>query len=47
MPLVLERAHALERYPPADVDVGRRDVDAELHAEGPVEREPTLELAFG
>ena len=47
MPGVLERAHALEGDPPADVDVGRGDVDAELDPERPAERELLLETAFG
>ena len=47
MPLVLERAHALERDRAADVDVRRGDVDAELHAQRPAERELALELALG
>ena len=43
--LVLEGAHALERNPAADVDVRRRDVDAELDAQRPTERELRLERA--
>ena len=45
MPLVLEGAHALERDRAADVDVRRGDVDAELHAQRPAERQLLLELA--
>src|SRR6185437_4940957 len=44
--LVLERAHALERDRLADVDVARRRVDAELHPQGPAERELALELSL-
>ena len=46
MPRVLERAHALQRDRAADVDVGRRDVDAELHPQRPPERELLLEAAL-
>ena len=41
--LVLEGAHPLERDPAADVDVGRSDVDPQLHAERAVEGELPLE----
>ena len=37
MALVLEGPHALQRDRAADVDVGRRDVDPELHAQRPAE----------
>ena len=47
MSLVLERAHALQRDPVADVDVRRGDVDPELHAQRPPERELALEPALG
>jgi len=40
--LVLEPAHELERDRAADVDVGRGDVDPELHAQRPAE----LQLSF-
>ena len=43
---VLERPHALERDPSADVDVGRGDVDPELHPQRPPERELLLEAAL-
>ena len=46
MPGVLEGAHALQRDPAADMDVGRGDVDAELDAQRPTERELALELAL-
>ncbi len=38
--------HPLERNRVADVHVGRRDVDAELDAQRPAERELALELAL-
>ena len=47
MPRVLECAHALERDRAADVDVGRRDVDPELHPQRPAELELLLEAARG
>ena len=40
----LERGHALERDGVADVDVRRRDVDAELDAQGPPGRKLALQL---
>src|SRR5262249_52450664 len=46
MPLVLEGAHALKRNGAADVDVGGRDVDAELHPQRPAERELLLERSL-
>ena len=46
MPRVLERPHALERDRSADVDVGRGDVDPELHPQRPPERELLLEAAL-
>ena len=45
MSLVLEGAHPLQREPAPDVDVGRGDVDPELDAERPSERQLLLELA--
>ena len=47
MALVLERAHLLQRDAPTDVDVGRGDVDAELHTKRATEREFRLERAGG
>ena len=47
MARVLEGAHALERDRAADVDVGRGDVDPELDAQRPPERELRLEPALG
>ena len=47
MAFVLEGAHPLQRDPAADVDVGRRDVDPQLHAQRPAERELALQPAFG
>ena len=44
---VLKGAHPLERHRMAQGDVGRRDVDAELHAERAPERELPLELPLG
>ena len=44
-PCVLERAHPLERDRPADVDVGRGDVDPELHPQRPAELQLLLEAA--
>jgi hypothetical protein len=44
---VLEGAHPLQRDPPADVDVRRRDVDPELDAQRATERELPLEPALG
>jgi hypothetical protein len=44
--LVLEGAHPLERDRAADVDVGRSDVDAELHPQRPAQRQLLLELPF-
>ena len=46
MPFVLEGPHPLERDRAADVDVRRGDVDPELHAQRPPERELALELAL-
>ena len=46
VPRVLERAHPLQRDRSADVDVGRGDVDAELHPQRPPERELLLEAAL-
>ena len=43
---VLEGPHPLERDRVADVHVGRGDVDAELDAQCPAERELALELAL-
>ena len=43
---ILERAHPLERDRTADVDVRRGDVDAELDAQRPPERELLLEAAL-
>ncbi len=46
MAFVLEGAHPLERDRAPHVDVGRRDIDTELHAQGATELqlglEPTL-----
>ena len=47
VPGVLERAHALQRDRAADVDVGRRDVDAELDPQRPAELQLRLETALG
>ena len=47
MALVLECAHPLQRDPVADVDVRCGDVDPELHAQRPAERELALEPALG
>ena len=46
MPLVLERAHPLQRDRAADVDVGGGDVDAELDAQRPSERQLRLQPAL-
>ena len=46
MALVLEGAHPLERDRAPDVDVGRRDVDAELHPQRPAELQLRVELAL-
>ena len=46
VPRVLERAHSLQRNRPADVDVGRGDVDAELDAQRPPECQLLLETAL-
>src|SRR5581483_7570098 len=46
VPLVLERAHALERDRAPDVDVRRGDVDPELDPERTAERKLALELVF-
>jgi hypothetical protein len=46
VPCVLEGAHALEGDRPPDVDVGRGDVDAELHPQRPAERQLALEAAL-
>ena len=45
--LVLEGSHPLERDAVPDRDVRRRDVDAELDAQRPAERELLLEAAGG
>ena len=47
MPFVLEGAHALKRDPATDVDVGRGDVDPELHPERTPEGELRFERAGG
>ncbi len=46
VPRVLERAHPLQGNAAAEMDVGRRHVDAELDAQRPPERELAFELAF-
>ena len=46
MALVLERAHPLQRNRASDVDVGRGDVDPELHAQRPAELQLRLEPAL-
>ena len=43
MPRVLKGAHPLQRDAAADVDVRRRDVDAELHTQRPAELQLLLE----
>ena len=43
---VLEGAHALQRDATADVDVRRRDVDAQLDAQRPAELQLLLQLAL-
>ena len=47
MPLVLEGAHPLQRDRPSDVDVRRGDVDPELHAQRPAERQFRRQTALG
>ncbi len=47
VPLVLERAHPLERDAAPDVDVGRGHVDPELDAQRPPEGQLRLEAAGG
>src|SRR5207237_10173724 len=44
---VLKGAHALELHGPADVDVRRRDVDAELDPQRLAASQLALELAHG
>jgi hypothetical protein len=46
VPLVLEGPHPLQRDRAADVDVGRGDVDAELHPQRPAELQLRLEPAL-
>ena len=46
VPLALKGAHPLERDAVAERDVRRRDVDPELHAQRPPERELALQLAL-
>src|SRR4029077_7294545 len=45
--LLLERAHALQRYRVSDVDVARRRVDSELDPKRPALGQLALELALG
>ena len=47
VPLVLERPHALEGDPIAESRLWCRDVDAQLHAQGPAEFQLRLEAARG
>ncbi len=47
MACVLPLAQPVEYDGEAEMHVGRGRVDAELHAEGPAERELPRELAFG
>jgi hypothetical protein len=46
VPLILERAHSLERDPVSERHVGRGDVDPQLDPQRPSERELALELSF-
>jgi hypothetical protein len=45
MPLILKGPHPLQRDCPSDVDIGRRDVDPEFHAQRPPELQLRLEAS--